>query len=381
MAAAFGEVTGGSDAAARAGLSLTTIGLGLGIIRAAALGDAALAGLADGLGRKRVILGASGLGLALTVAAAGAPSFALFVVAGALARPLLSTSRDLASVIAAEETRSRDRAWALALIAAAYGLGAGIGPLLRGAVEGLGFRALFLCAAVPLATLPLVARALEEPARYGRAAHGLGPLAGARRLRHAGPEVRRRLVLVGGLLAAFAFLSGGPVPSLLFLYAEAELGMDPGVIAVAVLGAGPVGAVGLLLGRALADRWGRVGTAGTMHVLAVVSSVWTYSGGRGAVVVGYLATILFSSAFAPAAGALGTELFPTSLRATAAGLSGAAGVLGTVGGLLAFGLLVDVLGSYGAAAGVLAVPVLLATALYRALPETRGLELEESAPE
>lgn len=380
VAAAFGEVGGGSDVAARAGLSLTTIGVGLGIIRAAALGDVVLSGLADGLGRRRVVLASSALGLAFTVAAAAASSFALFVLAGALARPLLSTSRDIAGVIAAEETRTRDRAWALALIAAGYGVGAGIGPLLRGAVEGVGFRVLFLCAVVPLISLPLLARVVEEPARY-HTDPAVGPLAGLRRLRAASGEVRRRLVVVGGLLFAFAFLSGGPVNTFLFLYAESELGMDTGVLALAVLAAAPVGAAGLLLGRVLADRVGRIPTAAVTHLLAALTGVWTYTGGPFAVVAGYLATILVASTYAPAAGAIGTELFPTGLRATAAGLTAAAGVLGTVTGLLAFGGLTQWLDSYGAAAAVMATPVVLATTAFRLLPETRGMELEESAPD
>lgn len=380
VAAAFGEVTGGDDVAARAGLSLTTIGIGLGVIRAAALGDVLLAGLADGVGRRRTILATSALGLALTVVAAGAPSFALFVVVGALARPLLSTSRDIATVIAAEETRARDRAWALTLITAGYGMGAGIGPLLRGAVEGLGFRALFLCAVVPLVTLPLLARVVEEPSRY-RTREVVAPLAGMRHLRGASREVRRRLAVVGGLLFAFAFLSGGPVNTFLFLYAESELGMDTGLIAIAVLAAAPVGTVGLLAGRAAADRFGRVSTAAVTHALAALTGVWTYTGSTTAVVGGYLATILVASTYAPAAGAIGTELFPTALRATAAGVTAAAGVLGTVLGLLAFGTLTQALDSYGAAAAVMAVPVLLSTVAFRLLPETRGMELEESAPD
>lgn len=380
VAAAFGEVTAGEGVAARAGLSLTTIGIGLGVIRAAALGDVLLAGLADGLGRRRTVLATSAFGLALTVLAAGAPSFVLFVVVGALARPLLSTSRDIATVIAAEETRSRDRAWALTLVTAGYGMGAGIGPLLRGAVEGLGFRALFLCAVVPLVTLPLLARVVEEPSRY-RGRETVAPLAGLRHLRGASPEVRRRLAVVGGLLFAFAFLSGGPVNTFLFLYAESELGMDTGLIAIAVLAAAPVGAAGLLVGRAAADRFGRVPTAAVTHALAALTGVWTYTGGTTAVVGGYLATILVASTYAPAAGAIGTELFPTGLRATAAGVTAAAGVLGTVLGLLAFGALTQALDSYGTAAAVMAVPVVLSTVAFRLLPETRGMELEESAPD
>jgi MFS family permease len=107
----------------------------------------------------------------------------------------------------------------------------------------------------------------------------------------------------------------------------------------------------------------------------------TYSGSRTAVAAGYLLAILVASAYAPAAGALDSELFPTSVRATAAGWLVAAGVLGAVAGLVAFGLLTDALDSFAAAAVLICAPVVLTAVLFARLPETRGLELEESAPD
>jgi MFS family permease len=99
------------------------------------------------------------------------------------------------------------------------------------------------------------------------------------------------------------------------------------------------------------------------------------------VIGGYLLNIFVASAYAPATGALSTELFPTSVRATAAGWLTCAGVLGAVVGLLAFGLLIDAVDGFSTAAVVIAIPVALASGLFALLPETRGMELEESAPE
>jgi MFS family permease len=69
------------------------------------------------------------------------------------------------------------------------------------------------------------------------------------------------------------------------------------------------------------------------------------------------------------------------VRATAAGWLLAAGVVGAVAGLVAFGRLADVLASFGGAAVLIAVPVVVASLLFARLPETRGLELEQTAPE
>ena len=76
----------------------------------------------------------------------------------------------------------------------------------------------------------------------------------------------------------------------------------------------------------------------------------TYSGSKLAAGAGYLLAVLAASVFAPAAGALTNELFPTSVRASVAGWEIAAGVFGATAGLLAFGAVADVGNRFGLAA-------------------------------
>jgi MFS family permease len=148
-----------------------------------------------------------------------------------------------------------------------------------------------------------------------------------------------------------------------------------------VLAAGPIGLAGLLIGRWAADRLGRRVTAAGTQALVALAGMLTYSGSRAAVAAGYLAAVLVASAYAPSFGALSSELFPTSVRATAAGWLVAAGVLGAVAGLVAFGLLTDAMGSFASAAVLICAPVIVTSVLFARLPETRGLELEQSAPD
>jgi MFS family permease len=183
------------------------------------------------------------------------------------------------------------------------------------------------------------------------------------------------------LLTASISAMASPLVGYLFVYGENVLRMAPSTIALAVFAAAPIGLLGLLTGRWTADRLGRRVTGGVTQVLIGVAAIVTYSGSPGAVIGGYLLNIFMASAFAPATGALSTELFPTSLRATAAGVLTCAGVLGGVLGLLGFGLLIDLFDGFALAAIVIAVPVMAASCLFALLPETRGLELEESAPE
>ena len=373
VASAFGETGNGGSLIEQVGLSLGTLGVGLGIIRFASLASMPLAALADGCGRKRVLLGCCLTGLALTILAAFSPTFWWFVAIFALGRPLLSATNAVAVVVAAEETRAADRAKAVALMGAAYGIGAGSVALVRG-IWDLGFRPLFALAAVPLVLVALTGRLVEEPDRFSRLHEHPHP-------GHVPAELRGRLVLLSVVgFFAFAFVTG-PVTTLLFLYSESILGLSSGTTAVVVLCAGPVGLAGLLTGRWAADVIGRIPTAIVGHLVVAVSGAVTYTLGASGAIAGYLISLFAQAAFGTAVGTLSAELFPTSSRGTAAGWLNAAGVLGAVCGLVTFGLLVDAFGSFGPAAIAVTAPVALASAAYLRLPETRGLELEESAPE
>ena len=384
VARAFGEESGGDSVVAQVGLSGTTLGVGLAIIRLASLGALPLAALADRHGRRRVLLGSVATGLAVTAVAALSPGFWWFVALFALARPSLSATNALAVVVAAEKTNSRHRAKAIALVNAGYGMGVGLTALVRGAAgESLSFRGLFALALVPLAATALFARRLEEPDRYRRLQAATDPALVAVRpgaLGRVRDELRPRLWLLAVLAFAITFVIG-PASTFLFVYAENALGMSRSATAAMFLAAAPVGLAGLLLGRWAADTLGRRRTAGAAQAVVALACMLTYSGSRPAVAAGYLLGTLAGAAYGLSFGALSAELFPTSQRATAAGWLLVAGVLGAVAGLLAFGRLADVLASFAGAAVLVAVPVVVLSLLFARLPETRGLELEQSAPD
>ena len=90
--------------------------------------------------------------------------------------------------------------------------------------------------------------------------------------------------------------------------------------------------------------------------------------------------MLAAATFAPAAGALANELFPTAVRASVAGWIVAASVAGATVGLLAFGAIADVGNRFAFGAAVTFLPVILATGLFALLPETKGREPEDLWP-
>jgi MFS family permease len=288
---------------------------------------------------------------------------------------MLSATNALAGVSAAEETSFKDRAKAIALVAAGYGIGTGAVAFIHGLLGGqLGFRGLIALAVVPLVLLPVVARQIEEPDRFARIAvkgeHPL-PVLGA-----VAPEFRRRLVVVA-LIALTLSIITGPANSFVFLYAQNVVHVHGWVTSVMVAAAAATGLSGLLLGRVMADRLGRRPTIAIAMVAIAGFGVLTYSGSAVGALLGYPFGVLASATIAPAAGAFVNELFPTSVRASVAGWQGAAGVLGAIVGLLAFGAIANVGDRFGFAAAVTFLPASAGVILLLVVPETRNREPED----
>jgi MFS family permease len=370
VAAYFGEPGAGDEVAAQIGLPATTVGIALALIRLASLASLPAAALADRVGRRSLLLTAAAVGLALTSLAALSPGFWWYVALVALARPALSTLNALAGVVGAEETAARSRSAAIALITAAYGVGAGIVSVGRGLLPGdPSFRVVMAFAVVPLVLLPLLARRVREPAIAERSEHAHG-FPGA-----VPPGMRGKVALIAALAGVLA-IATGPGFTYLFVYGEGVLGASPLFLSTLVLGAGPAGLIGILLGRWGADRLGRRVTAGLGMAGTGAGVTYAYAVDTAELAIGYLVAIVASSAWAPPAGALAAELVPTRIRATVAGWMTVAGVLGAVIGLTSFGILADLTGGFANAAMAIGIVVAVAAVGFAGLPETRGTELE-----
>ena len=377
VAEAFGHA--GADADASVGLSATTLGIGLAIIRLAGLGSLPVASIADRRGR-RIVLWTAGLGLAFTIVAAGMPSYWTFIAVVALARPLLAGTNVVATVVAAEATTTADRARALAVAEVGYALGSGLVVVVHGLGSSLfGFRGVLGLAAAMFLAFPWVIPRIQESALFERLRRDRDdpdtPVVQGR-LGSVSPGSRRRLVIVCSLTAALGLITG-PSFTFVFVYGENVLGLSAGTMTIIVLIGGALGLAGLLLGRWAADRFGRRITAGTATALTAVGAWIIYADGAASLAVGYVVALVAAAVFGPSGGSLFTEVFPTRDRSTATGWASAAGVVGAVAGLGLFGALVDLLGSFARAGAALWLPVIPVVALYALLPDTRHHELEE----
>jgi hypothetical protein len=172
----------------------------------------------------------------------------------------------------------------------------------------------------------------------------------------------------------------GPANVLLFVYSESALGLPRLATAAWVVAAGILG-LGGWSSEVGSDHLARRVTAGTTQAVIALAAMLTYSGSPAAAITGTSSPSSRASVFAPASGAIGADLFPTSIRAPAVGWMSVAGILDAVSGLVLFGILVTALNGFWIAAAAVALPVLAVSRLYARLPETMRMKFEESAPD
>ncbi len=357
------------------GASSDALSYALAAIATGSLGVLVLGPVADRIGRRRMLLVSIVLFALFGAATALTGSLAALVVWQLAARVFQEGALFTAAVLAAEETASESRAEAQGVLGTMNALGAGFAALLLAALDWIpgGWRGLCLVSLVPLALAPVLRRRLPESrrwlARSGPAAT-LPP-----------PAYRGRLLAALAVVAlamsydvaAFAFVTYVPVT----LY-----GWSAGQVSAMFIGAGLFGLPGWSLGGILADRHGRR-PIGVLFLLGLtVAELVFFLGGRWALWPGFAAMVFFQGGKMTIIRAWAAELFPTSFRGAAAGWLTAAGAVGGIAGLALAGALAPVLGGIHLALAVVAGGgVLAAIAVVAWLPETRGLELEASAPE
>ncbi len=371
VARAFGHVVNGHSVAAQAGLSGAVLGGGLAILRLASLGGIALAALSDRWGRRRSVVLCSALGLGATVFAAVSTSYWWFVAIFALGRPFLSASVTMAQVAAAETKAGSQRASALALVTAGYGLGAGINALTHSLLHGPSmFRLLFVTTVVPLLAVVIAGRFIVESVTKAELV-----LLKRMEFGHIPILERRRFATVMLLIFLVSWVSA-PASSFIYLYVENVRHLSHGIESAMIVVAALTGLGGLLSGRAVADSWGRRPAVALGITAIAFMAVVTYSGSSTAAVGGYVAGVFATGWLAPGGTAFTNELFSTQLRAVAAGWGIGAGVLGAAGSLMTFGMIEQASHGFLVAALCSSSLGLVAVLVTMGLPETRGVSLE-----
>lgn len=359
------------------GVSIAAFSIGVAIIRLASLASVPFLRLADQWGRQRLLLVSIAVFTLSTGLTALAWTLAAFVVVQSVSRVFLTVESSLAALVVAEEVRPDRRGAGLSLLGMIAGTGGGAVALLLLVVDRtpLGWRIFYVFALLPLGVVAYLRRNLGETRAFevardtNRVQKTFWPRVKARD--------RSRLWRVAALAAAFGCLV---TPATLY---AAHLAQDTyhwkNPFVAIVIGSGPWGFLGFLIGGRLSDRFGRrpilfvafaMMSAGT--ALVFLRSRATFAPGYWLIVASFAATSAVMQAYL-------AELFTTEVRATCTSFVLACQVLGGSLGLLAVGALAGVVDP--ATQFLSGAAALLATsALVRGLPETAGVDVIGEAP-
>jgi putative MFS transporter len=361
-----------------------------GIISLGAFGAFGLARFADRRGRRPVMrLGLAALG-PLSLATALAPAVWLYaasqLVFGAFRGALASVVNVAITEVTDDRARARAHGWFGFVAAAAsgvpLGLAAGLGDL------PAGWRIQFAVLGALVLALPWLWARIPETGRFEKSR--TDDPAGHGRLRDlVAPAYRRRAVglfTVGVLRGAGL----GVLGSYAFFHAVDNLGQPSWVGSAVLGGGGAIGMAGNAIGAISSERWGRRPTQVAGALLTMAGGVFFYQvpGTLGVhtpllLGLGFTGYVLGVQAFSVADRLVDTELFPTRLRGTYAGVR-------TVGDAAAatlqnFGLAAAIAGVGDLPRAILIfVPLLVVPSLalfWWVTTESRGISLEEASLE
>ncbi len=358
-------------------VSVARFGIGVAVIRLAALGSMPVLRLADRFGRRQMLLVSV---LAFTIATAAtslAWGLVSFVVFQMVARLFLATEESLAGIVISEEVRPDRRGAGLTLLGIIAMLGFGLVAIMLLVVPltPLDWRILYLAALPPLLLVAWLRRNLRETQAFTVAAEDDRVQASF------WPEVDRahrpRLWRITVVLGAHGLLA-----TPMFFYA-AELAQDgygwEGLFTVIVIAAGPATLLGYVAGGRLSDRVGRKPVVLWSSLIVILGVALVFSQERWLFAPGFFLLTGADAGLAAVRPAYLSELFPTEVRATLLSFVFAVVVAAGSVGLVVVGALEGTVSTTAAIYGLLVVMLIGLVALQR-LPETVGADVITSSP-
>jgi len=360
------------------GVSITLFGVGVAVIRLAALCSVPILRTADRIGRRAMLLVSIGIFTVATGLTALAWGLVAFILIQIVARAFLATESSLAALVIAEEVRPERRGASLSVVGIVSFLGPGLAALALLAVPltPLDWRIFYLAALPPLLVVAYLRRNLRETKAFD-IARDEERIQGSL-IPHIPHEYRSRLIRISAILGA-----AGAISTAGFFYSSAlaqdEFGWEAAYTAT-VLGSGPFALLGFLFGGPGSDRIGRRPVLAIGLACGAIANLLIFSEVRALFAPGFFVAAGANAALLAVVYAYLAELFPTELRATLTSVVVAIQVACGSLGLLLVGALSGVVSTslVLAIGGVFVAPVIL---LLRGLPETQGADVVTKAPE
>ena len=364
----------------------TNLGYFVASIRFAGLFGLLFIPAADLIGRRRLFL-ISIIGMSLGTTLTGfSQSPEQFVVLQMATRGFMITACAMAVVILVEEFPAEHRGWAIGMLGAASVVGHGVGTILFACIDVLpfGWRTLYLLGFIPIIRLPMFRRGIYEPGRFQR--YKRDDL-GDRSLGYSftswllpyGNLVRRYplgFVLMAGVVT-LAYGGFAVVFSFLGYFVLSYRGLEPWQFATLLILSGSLSIPGASFSGRMCDLYGRR-PVGCFSLITFAVCSWVFFRGPDWAMYAVAVPMMYSAISGNVViMAFSSELFPTSLRGTSAGLVMLLGATGAGIALLLVGALTGAPGDITVYVPILALSTVLSASLMLFLPETKTRELEE----
>lgn len=358
-------------------LSNATAGiLGSITLIAAAIGGIAFGVIADRLGRKKALMGAVLIYSVFTAACGLAQNVAQLAVFRILLGFGMGGEWATGAALVSESFPARHRGKALAFVQSAWAIGYGLAALVNLIVMPIwGWRGVFFVGVVPALFTIWIRRRVEEPKIWHQTAAADRGRIGAL----FAPGVARLTIFITLMNACTLFGWWGLnswVPAYLNLPpSRGGIGLSSSTMSLFVIAMQAGMWLGYVSFGYLADAIGRK-RAYVLFVIAASVLLPTYGFLRTPAVLLLLGPLVafFGTGYYSGFGAVIVELYPTSVRATAAGVCYNTGRIASAAAPFVVGTLAASRG-FGAAFGVAGVAFLLAALAWIGIPETRNREL------
>jgi predicted MFS family arabinose efflux permease len=353
-------------------------GRALAAIRSDVIITLVLVHLADRLGRRRLLLGCAIAGPFLTALTSLAPNLTVFAATQIVARSVVTATGVLLAVMGVEQMHAQNRGWASSVLVGTAALGTSLLFIpVAFADRSPGFwRVMFLPPLAGLGAVIVAKKYIAESTRFEELEQ--------RRQRgaidaHFSSHWRRLIIIAAWLIMMGIFST--PARQFLNDFLREEQGLTAKQLTLFGVITNIPGMLGVLFGGAVSDRRGRRFTVGIgLAGYGIASSFMFSSSGSWLWMFAMIASLCGAFAL-PGLAILVAELFPTSLRSQASGLSTGFNRIGSAIGLFSAGFFADRY-QVGPTLSVMAVSMVIgAIIVFVFVPEPAGQELEVLNPE
>lgn len=334
---------------------------------------------ADTWGRRNLLtITIAGYTLA-TFGTAFAPDIYTFAAFQLVARTFLVAEWATSMVFAAEEFPAERRGMVIGVISAFSSLGAilcaGIVPFLLQAPWG--WRTVYLTAIIPLVLLAYARRNLRESQRFAETAE----TAEKRSIFHIWHTPYRKRLLQMSLIWGLTYVCTNTAVVFWKDFAVNERGLSDGQVAQTITIAAIVSVPLIFYAGKLCDAIGRKPGALVIFTLSAAGVYLSYTlHGQWPLTIALTFTVFGVAGVLPVLNTFTTELFPTHLRGDAFAWSN--NLIGRIGYVMAPAIIGSIAQDSGWGPSIAAtafLPIVAVILIWIMLPETKSLELEETA--